>query len=50
MKAITIGSKLVQQNTISASNLIRGKVALNHTNKKQNIHVFIPKMIDSMFK
>lgn len=46
IKAIVIGNKLIQQNAISWSNLILGSVALNHTNKKQKIHVFKPKMID----
>jgi hypothetical protein len=50
IKAITTGSNIVQQNTIIVSNLTLGKVALNHTNKKQNKHVFKPKIIDCKFK
>lgn len=46
IKAIVIGSKLTQQNVIRWSNRIRGKVALNHTNKKQKIQHFKPKIID----
>lgn len=50
MKAITTGRSIVQQNTIIVSNLTLGKVALNHTNMKQNIQVFNPKIIDCKFK
>ena len=39
-KAITTGNRPVQQNCISWSYRIRGKVARNHTNMKQNIQVF----------
>jgi regulatory protein YycI of two-component signal transduction system YycFG len=50
MKAIITGSNIVQQNTIIVSNLTLGKVALNHTNIKQNKQVFRPKIIDCKFK
>ena len=50
IKAITTGSNIVQQNTMIVSNRTRGKVALNHTNKKQKIQVFNPKIIDCKFK
>ena len=50
MKAITTGNNIVQQNIIIVSNRTRGKVALNHTNKKQKIQVFKPKIIDCKFK
>lgn len=50
MKAITTGSSIVQQNTIIVSNRTLGKVALNHTNIKQNKQVLRPKIIDCKFK
>lgn len=50
MKAITTGSSIVQQNTIIVSNRTLGKVALNHTNMKQNKQVLRPKIIDCKFK
>ena len=46
IKATQIGNKFNQHNSIKASYLILGKVALNHTNIKQNKHVFNPSMID----
>lgn len=45
MKAIAIGNIPVQQNNINWSYLNLGRVALNHTNKKQNKQVFIPSII-----
>lgn len=46
MKATQTGNKFNQHKSIKASYLILGKVALNHTNIKQNIHVFNPSIID----
>ena len=46
MKATATGNKFNQHNSIKASYLILGKVALNHTNIKQNIHVLRPKITD----
>lgn len=40
MKAMTIGSIPTQQNCINWSYRNRGKVARNHTNRKQKKHVF----------
>ena len=45
IKAIAKGSKPSQQKVASWSNLKRGKVALNHTNTKQNKQVFKPSII-----
>ena len=50
MKATAIGNKFNQHNSIKASYLILGSVALNHTNKKQKIQVLIPKNIACKFK
>lgn len=44
IKAITIGSKIVQQNDINWSNLILGKEALAHINTKTRIQVLNPKI------
>ena len=49
MKATAIGNKFNQHNSIKASYLILGNVALNHTNKKQKIQVLIPKNIACKF-
>ena len=49
MKATATGNKFNQHNSIKASYLILGKVALNQTKRKQNKQVFIPKMIDCRF-
>ena len=46
MKATATGNKFNQHNSIKASYLILGRVALNQTNIKQNTHVFKPKIID----
>ena len=46
MKATTTGKRFNQQNSINWSYLNLGRVALNQTNIKQNIHVFNPKIID----
>ena len=45
MKATATGNKFNQQNSINWSYLNLGRVALNHTNKKQNKQVFKPKII-----
>ena len=45
-----IGNRFNQQNSINWSYLNLGKVALNHTNIKQNIQVFNPKIIDWILK
>jgi hypothetical protein len=45
-KAIAIGSRQVQQNVSNWSNLILGRVALNHTKIKQKIQVLSPRIID----
>lgn len=44
-KAIANGSKYIQHNSIKASYLNLGNVALNKTNIKQKIQVFKPKII-----
>src|SRR6267154_822023 len=49
IKATQTGNKFNQHKSIKASYLILGKVALNHTNIKQNIHVFNPNIIDCKF-
>ena len=49
IKATATGNKFNQHNSIKASYLILGNVALNQTNIKQNIHVFTPKIIDCKF-
>ena len=49
MNATATGSKFNQHNSIKASYLILGNVALNQTNIKQNIHVFSPNTIDCKF-
>lgn len=46
MKATATGKRFNQHSSIKASYLILGKVALYHTNIKQNIHVLIPNTID----
>jgi len=43
--AIAKGSKYIQHNSIKASYLNLGKVALNKTNIKQKIQVFKPNII-----
>jgi hypothetical protein len=45
-----MGKRFNQHNSISWSYLILGRVALNHTNKKQNNTVFKPRTIDCIFK
>ena len=49
IKATATGSKFNQHNSIKASYLILGNVALNQTNIKQKIHVFTPIIIDCKF-
>ena len=49
MKATATGSRFNQHNSIKASYLILGSVALNQTNIKQNIHVLRPNIIDCKF-
>jgi len=49
IKAIHKGNIPVQQKVINWSNLKRGSVALNHTNKKQNMQALIPNIIDWKF-
>ena len=49
MKATATGSKFNQHNSIKASYLILGNVALNQTNIKQKIQVFKPNTIDCKF-
>ena len=49
MKATATGNKFNQHNSIKASYLILGNVALNQTKKKQNTQVFSPKIIDCKF-
>ena len=44
IKAITKGNKIVQQNDISWSNLIRGNEALTQTKIKIIIHVLTPRI------
>ena len=44
IKAITIGNKIVQQNDINWSNLIRGNEALTQINMNIIIQVFIPRV------
>ena len=46
VRAIAIGNNCVHITSINWSYLILGKVALACTNKKTNIHVFSPKIID----
>ena len=46
MNATAIGSKFNQHNLINWSYLNLGRVALNHTNKKQKKQVFNAKIID----
>ena len=46
IKATHRGNKFNQHNWINWSYLNLGKVALTQTNKKQNIHVFKPKIKD----
>ena len=46
IKATQTGNKFNQHKSINWSYLNLGKVALNQTKKKQNIHVFKPKIID----
>ena len=46
MKATATGNRFNQHNSIKASYLILGNVALNQTNIKQKIHVFKPNIID----
>ena len=48
MKATATGNKFNQHNSINWSYLNLGRVALNHTKKKQKIQVFNPNMIDWM--
>ena len=43
IKAITIGSNIVQQSDISWSNLILGKLALTHINTKTITQLLSPK-------
>lgn len=50
IKATATGNKLSQQRLISWSYLSRGRVALNHTNIKQNIQVLIPSITDWILK
>ena len=49
IKATTTGNKFNQHNWINWSYLNLGNVARTHTNKKQNIHVLIPNIIDCKF-
>ena len=49
MNATQTGNRFNQHNSINWSYLNLGKVALNHTKKKQNIQVFKPKIIDWRF-
>ena len=49
MKATATGSRFNQHNSIKASYLILGKVALNQTNIKQNTLVLRPNIIDCKF-
>ena len=44
MKAITTGSKIVQENNINWSKRILGKEALTHIKTKTIIHDLIPKV------
>ena len=44
MKAITIGSKIVQENNINWSKRILGKEALTHIKTKTITHDLIPKV------
>lgn len=44
-----MGNKFNQQSEINWSYLNLGKVALKSTNKKQKIHVLIPKIKDCIF-
>lgn len=46
INAITIGNNPVHINCINWSYRNLGRVALNHTNKKQNKQVLIPNTID----
>ena len=46
MNATAIGKRFNQHNSISWSYLILGKVALNHTKRKQKTQVFKPNTID----
>ena len=48
MNATATGNKFNQHNSIKASYLNLGKVALNQTNIKQNIHVLRPNTIDDI--
>ena len=50
IKATAKGNIPNQQNSINWSNLILGKVALNHTNKKQKKQVFKARIIDCRLK
>jgi len=50
IKATATGKRLSQQSEISWSYRSRGRVALNQTNIKQNIHVLIPSIIDWKLK
>ena len=49
MNATAMGKTYNQHSLISWSYLSRGSVALNHTKKKQKIHVFRPNTIEGMF-
>src|ERR1700735_4164053 len=49
MNATATGNKFNQHNSIKASYLNLGKVALNQTNIKQNKHALIPNTIDDIF-
>ena len=50
MKATATGKRFNQHSSISWSYLIRGRVARNQTNKKQNNTVLKPRTIDWMLK
>jgi len=49
IKATATGNKFNQQKSINWSYLNLGKVALNHTKRKQKIQVFNPKIIACKF-
>ena len=49
INATATGNKFNQHNSIRASYLILGKVALNHTNIKQKIQVLRPNIMDCRF-
>lgn len=46
IKATATGNRFNQHRSINWSYLKRGKVALIHTNRKQNKQVFKPRIID----